>query len=142
MAELKGLETHANLRKAFVEEASATLRYLYFAKIADFEGFDEAAAAFHELAEGGANNVHGSLDHLRGVADPMTELPIGDTESNLEAAISAETFEFNELYPRMAGMARKEGFTDIASWFETLSKLKRAHVARLKAAREKIKSSP
>jgi len=139
-SELEGLETHGNLKKAFVEEASTMLRYLYFAKIADFEGFDGTATLFRELAEGGNNNVHGNLDFLRAVGDPLTELPIGDTARNIEAAISAEIFEFNELYPRMADMARKEGFTDIASWFESLAKLKRSHVARLKAIRPKQNS--
>jgi len=135
--ELEGLETHGNLKKAFIEEAGTMLRYLYFAKIADFEGFDETAAVFRDLAEGGHNNVHGNLDFLEAVGDPLTALPIGGTARNVEAAFSAETFEFNELYPRMADMARKEGFTDIASWFESLAKLKRSHVARFKAMKLK-----
>lgn len=142
MPELKGRKTHKNLKKAFIEEAGAMLRYLYFAKIADFEGSDEAAAIFRELAEGGHSNVHGNLDFLKTVGDPVTDLPIGDTQSNLEAAISTETLESGERYPQMADTAREEGFTDIASWFETLTKLKRAHVKRLKAARSKLKISP
>lgn len=43
MAELKGTKTHQNLKDAFAGESMANRRYLYFAKVADVEGYPELA---------------------------------------------------------------------------------------------------
>lgn len=141
MADLKGLQTHKNLKDAFSEEAGVMQRYLYFAKIADIEGFPDVAQLFRDFAEGGICNAHGNMDFLERVGDPNTDMPIGETDSNLAAAISSEMFEYTELYPLMANVAHGEGFPDIASWFETLTKLKRAHVNKLKEALKKMNGS-
>ena len=133
MANLEGLDTHKHLKDAFAEEAVTAYRYLYFAKIADIEGQPEIAQLFRDLAEGGLCNAHGNLDFLRGEGDPITDTPIGETDSNLTAALLGETREYSELYPHMAAVAHAEGFPDIASWFETLTKLKRAHVGQIRA---------
>ncbi len=134
MANLEGLDTHKHLKDAFAEEAVTAYRYLYFAKIADIEGQPDVAQLFRDLAEGGICNAHGSLDFLRTEGDPLTGAPIGETDRNLHAALLAESTEYAELYPTMAAVAHAEGFPDIASWFETLTKLKRAHAEQLRAA--------
>jgi len=134
MANLEGLETHKHLKDAFAEEAVTAYRYLYFAKIADIEGQPDVAQLFRDLAEGGICNAHGSLDFLRTEGDPLTGAPIGQTDRNLHASLLAESTEFSELYPDMAAVAHAEGFPDVASWFETLTKLKRAHVQLLREA--------
>jgi len=142
MSGLKGLETHDNLKGAFAEESGAVHRYLYFAKIADIEGYLDVAQLFRDIAEGGLQNTHGNLDFLKLEGDPDTGLPIGETDRNLAAAIMSETYEYAELYPEMAVKAREDGFPDIASWFDSLAKLKRAHVVRLKAALSALKDPP
>ncbi len=43
MADLKGSKTHQNLKDAFAGESMANRRYLYFAKVADVEGYPELA---------------------------------------------------------------------------------------------------
>ncbi len=131
MTDLKDLNTHANLKSSFSEEAGTVLRYLYFAKIADIEGFPDVAQLFRDLAEGGACSAHGNLDFLGRVGDPLTDLPIGETDRNLKAAIAAERLEYERMYPVMAAESRREGFPDIASWFETLTKLKKSHIEKL-----------
>ncbi len=138
MADLKGLETHQNLKRAFGEEAEVAHRYVYFAKLADIEGHPEIAQLFRDMAEGGICNSHGTLDFLRGVGDPTTDLPIGETDRNLAAALAAEIREYSVTYPTMAERAHEQGFPDIASWFETLTKLKRAHVEQLQSALKKL----
>jgi len=132
--ELEGLETHRNLKQGFASEAGTTSRYLYFARIADIEGSPETATIFRELAESSACNGHGFLDFLKRAGDPETDLPIGETERNLIAAISAETREFSEIYPRMKEVAALEGLPDIENWLLTLGKLKKVHTDRLKGA--------
>jgi rubrerythrin len=128
--DLNGSKTHQNLKDAFAGESQANRRYMYFAKIADVEGYPEVAANFRETAEGETGHAHGHLDYLKRVGDPATGLPLGDSTLNLKAAIAGETHEYTDMYPGMAKAAREEGFTDIADWFETLAKAEKSHAGR------------
>ncbi len=130
MAELKGSKTHQNLKDAFAGESMANRRYLYFAKVADVEGYPEIAGNFRQTAEGETGHAHGHLDYLKKVGDPATDLPIGETEENLKAAVAGETHEYTDMYPGMAKTARDEGFSEIADWFETLAKAEKSHAGR------------
>jgi rubrerythrin len=130
MADLQGTKTHENLKEAFAGESQANRRYLYFAKVADVEGYPEVAGNFRETAEGETGHAHGHLDYLKAVGDPATSLPIGDTEKNLKSAVHGETYEYTEMYPGMAKTAREEGFGEIADWFETLAKAEKSHAGR------------
>jgi rubrerythrin len=130
MPSLKGTRTHENLKYAFAGESQANRRYFYFAKQADVEGYPDIAGLFRDTAEGETGHAHGHLDYLKAVGDPATGLAIGDTASNLRAAIAGETHEYTEMYPGMARTAREEGFPEIAEWFETLAKAEKSHAAR------------
>jgi rubrerythrin len=130
MAQLKSSKTEKNLKDAFAGESQANRRYLYFAKIADVEGYPEIASNFRETAEGETGHAHGHLDFLKVVGDPATGLPLGDTATNLKASIAGETHEYTDMYPGMAKTAREEGFKEIADWFETLAKAEKSHAGR------------
>ena len=130
MATLKGSKTHQNLKAAFAGESQANRRYLYFAKVADVEGYPEIAGNFRDTAEGETGHAHGHLDYLKKAGDPETDLPIGSTEENLAAAVAGETHEYTDMYPGMAKTARAEGFTEIADWFETLAKAEKSHAGK------------
>ena len=134
MPELNGTETHGNLKAAFAGESQANRRYLYFAKIADVEGYPEVAGNFRETAEGETGHAHGHLDYLKPVGDPATDEPMGDTVANLKSAVAGETHEYTEMYPGMAKTAREEGFDEIADWFETLAKAEKSHAGRFQKA--------
>jgi rubrerythrin len=127
---LSGTKTHQNLKDAFAGESQANRRYLYFAKVADVEGYPEIAGNFKETADGETGHAHGHLDFLKRVGDPATDLPIGNTELNLKSAIKGETHEYESMYPSMAKAARDEGFDDVADWFETLAKAEKSHAGR------------
>jgi rubrerythrin len=129
-SQLKGSKTHGNLKAAFAGESQANRRYLYFAKVADVEGYPEVAGNFRETAEGETGHAHGHLDYLKRVGDPATDLPIGPTDANLKAAVAGETHEYTDMYPGMAKTAREEGFPEIADWFETLAKAEKSHAGR------------
>ena len=131
---LKGTRTHENLKAAFAGESQANRRYLYFAKIADVEGYPEIAGNFRETAEGETGHAHGHLDYLKKVGDPATDLAFGDTVDNLKSAVAGETHEYTDMYPGMAKAARDEGFGEIADWFETLAKAERSHANRFQKA--------
>jgi rubrerythrin len=138
MSQLKGSKTHETLKAAFAGESQANRRYLYFAKQADVEGYPEAAGNFRDTAEGETGHAHGHLDYLRKVGDPATDLPIGDTASNLKAAVAGETHEYTDMYPGMAATAREEGFDEIADWFETLAKAEKSHAGKFQSMLESI----
>jgi rubrerythrin len=138
MSKLNGSKTHQNLKDAFAGESQANRRYLYFAKVADVEGYPEVAGLFKDTADGETGHAHGHLDYLKQVGDPATGLPIGNTAKNLKAAVAGETHEYETMYPGMAKTARDEGFADIAEWFETLAKAEKSHAGRFQKAHDTL----
>ena len=134
MSNLKGSKTEENLKEAFAGESQANRRYLYFAQKADVEGHSDIANVFRSTAEGETGHAHGHLEYLEVVGDPATGLPIGDTETNLKAAIAGETHEYTDMYPGMSKTAREEGFEEIADWFETLARAEKSHAGRFQRA--------
>ena len=72
------------------------------------------------------------------MGDPATDLPIGDTASNLAAAVAGETHEYTDMYPSMARAAREEDFGEIADWFETLAKAEKSHAGRFQGLLDDI----
>src|SRR5260221_11350697 len=111
--QLKGSKTHGNLKAAFAGESQANRRYLYFAAKADVEGQNDVAAVFRSTAEGETGHAHGHLEYMEQVGDPATDLPIGNTRSNLKAAIAGETHEYTDIYPGMAKAAGQERCSQI-----------------------------
>ena len=135
---LEGTQTHENLKAAFAGESQANRRYLYFAKVADVEGYPDIAGNFRDTAEGETGHAHGHLDYMQSTGDPATGLPIGETAENLAAAVAGETHEYTEMYPGMAKTAREEGVEEVAAWFETLAKAEKAHAGRFQALLDSI----
>ncbi len=138
MADLKSSKTYQNLKDAFAGESMANRRYTYFAKQADIEGYPDIAGLFRDTAEGETGHAHGHLDYLKNVGDPATDLPFGDTVSNLKSAVAGETHEYTDMYPGMAKTAREEGFDEIADWFETLAKAEKSHAGRFEEGLKEI----
>ena len=136
---LAGSKTVENLKHAFAGESQANRRYLYFAKVADVEGYPDIAGLFRDTAEGETGHAHGHLDFLKVVGDPATGKPIGNTRKNLEAAVAGETYEFTVMYPGFAKTARDEGFEDVAEWFETLARAEKSHAGRFQKGIDSIK---
>jgi rubrerythrin len=138
MPKLDGTKTHEHLKEAFAGESQANRRYLYFAKVADIEGYPEVAGLFKDTADGETGHAHGHLDFLKQVGDPATGKPIGDTLKNLQSAVAGETYEYQTMYPGFAKTARDEGFAEIAEWFETLAKAEKSHAGRFEKAAQTL----
>jgi rubrerythrin len=136
---LKGSKSVENLKEAFAGESQANRRYLYFARVADIEGFPDIAGLFKDTADAETGHAFGHLDFLRQVGDPATGEAIGRTELNLKAAVAGETYEYTQMYPGMAKTAREEGFPELAEWFETLAKAERSHAGRFTKGLENLK---
>ena len=138
MPSLVGTKTEKNLKEAFAKSSKANLRYLYFARKADLEGYNDISAVFRSTAEGETGHAHGHLQYLEETGDPASGEPIGDTSLNLKAAIAGETHQYTDMYPGMARAARDEGFEEIADWFETLAKAEKSHAGRFQKALDSI----
>ena len=80
----------------------------------------------------------GHMEFLSEVGDPGTGEPIGNTVDNLRSAVYGDTHEYTEMFPRMAEVAREEGFDDAADWFETVGAASRLHAARFQRALDEI----
>lgn len=111
-------QTNKNLKDSFSGESQANRRYLAFANKADKEGFQQVAKLFRAAAH--AETVH-ALNHL-GV---MNE--INSTIDNLNAAVSGETFEFNEMYPKYIQIAKTEGNKKAVWSFDVANKVEQIH---------------
>lgn len=135
---LKGSKTEENLKEAFAGESQANRRYLYFASKADVEGYNDVAAVFRSTAEGETGHAFGHIEYLESCGDPVTGKPIGPTAENLASAVAGETYEYTDMYPGMARVAREEGFDEIADWFETLAKAERSHANRFQKALDSL----
>ena len=135
---LKGTKSEENLKAAFAGESQANRRYLYFARVADIEGYPDIGGLFRDTSEAETGHAFGHLDFLKEVGDPVTGVPIGSTDKNLKSAIEGETYEYTEMYPGMAKTARQEGLQELAEWFETLSKAEKSHAGRFTKGLEKI----
>ena len=135
---LAGTKTHENLKHAFAGESQANRRYLYFSRRADIEGHPYVAGLFRDVAEGETGHAFGHFEFLEEVGDPVTGVPVGDTEKNLKSAIEGETYEYTEMYPGFARTARDEGFEEIAEWLETLARAEKSHAGRFTQGLESV----
>jgi rubrerythrin len=127
---LASTKSHENLKHAFAGESQANRRYLYFARVADIEGYPDVGGLFRDTSEAETGHAFGHLDFLKEVGDPCTGVPIGTTAKNLKSAVEGETYEYTEMYPGFAKTARDEGLSELAEWFETLAKAEKSHAGR------------
>ena len=128
--------TYHNLKKAFEDEAKLYFRYKFFLSVSEFEGLEKISKLLRDFSESSLDNVQGNMDYLRNFKDPSSGVPLGNTSQNLSSLLQTEIEQTSLLYPQMAKVAREEGFTDIASWFDTLEKLKRIHVQKIREAKD------
>lgn len=131
---IKGTATEKNLLKAFAGESQAMNRYLFFAKEAKKEGFEQIAAIFEKTAWQEQQHAKRFFRFLEGGDLEITAAYpagiIGTTAENLKAAASGENEEWTELYPHFAQIAADEGFPQIASAFKIIAKVEAEHEKR------------
>lgn len=138
--DFKNSKTLNNLKTAFAGESQANRRYVYFSKKADVEGHSDVSASFQRIADGETSHAFGHFDMIlkHGGGDPVTNLPVGSTSENLKSAIAGEEYEFSEMYPGFAKVAREEGYDEIAEWFEVMAKSEKAHANTFKKILERL----
>ena len=143
--ELKGSQTEKNLLIAFAGESQARNRYTYYAGEAKKAGYEYIAAIFLETAENEKEHAKVFFKHLgEGTAEIVAGYPfhLGDTLSNLIAAVEGEHFEWTTLYQNFAIVADQEGFKDIAASFREIAKVEHFHESRYQALAEHVRTAP
>jgi rubrerythrin len=141
---LKGSKTERNILTAFAGESQARNRYTYFASQAKKEGFVQMMAIFEETANQEKEHAKRLFKQLQGGAVSIqASFPagvIGTTLENLEEAAGGEHYEWSEMYPGFAKIAREEGFPEIASIFEAIAVAEKQHEKRFQALRKNIQT--
>jgi len=134
MKQVKGSQTEKNLLMAFAGESQARNRYTYFASQAKKDGFVQIAQIFEETANQEKEHAKRFFKFLEGGEISITAAfpagVIGTTLENLKAAAMGEKFEYSELYPEFARVARSEGFDEIADVFEAICVAEEQHEKR------------
>lgn len=144
MAELKGSQTEKNLLTAFAGESQARNRYTYAASVARKEGLVQISDIFEETANQEKEHAKRLFKFLEGgEVEIQASFPagkIGTTAENLAEAAGGEKYEWTEMYPGFAEVARQEGFKSIATVFEAIAVAEKQHEKRYNALLDNVKS--
>lgn len=111
-------KTEKNLQEAFAGESQANRKYLAFAKKAEEEGYPQVAKLFRAAAEAETIHAHNHLREMGGIKE---------TKENLEAAISGESYEFQNMYPQMIADAKEEGNDSAIKTFHYANEVEKIH---------------
>jgi len=134
MASISGTKTERNLLTAFAGESQARNRYTYFASKTRKEGYVQIADIFTETADQEREHAKRLFKFFEGGEVEITAAfpagVIGTTPENLKAAAAGENYEWTEMYPGFAKIAREEGFEGIAAVFEAILVAERQHEKR------------
>ena len=130
-------KTKENLEAAFAGESMATNKYLYYAKAAKNEGYQQIGAIFEEAASN--EKTHAKLWFKTLANDGNVKGGIPDTATNLADAADGENHEWTEMYKEFAETARAEGFEDIATLFDRVGEVEKEHEARYRQVLEHLK---
>lgn len=120
--------TIKNLEAAFAGESQAFTKYMYFAKLARAEGFEDVAKHFEHTASQELLHAHGHLELLIGKPS---------VKQSLEMAIEGETYEFTTMYPQFLSDANIEGNTTFASEAEQQIEESKEHADQFQRVLEK-----
>ncbi len=127
----KKYDISTQLREAFAREAESVVRCMFYARRADVEGRADIAAVLRSIADGEISQAFGHLEFLEEAGDPLAGG--GDAAGDLAAVIDAESSAV-ERYSELAAGARAAGFSDTATWFDSLVDAESVHLGVLRRA--------
>ena len=134
MTELKGTQTEKNILTAFAGESQARNRYSYFASQAKKDGYVQISDIFEETANQEKEHAKRLFKLLQGgeleISASFPAGVIGTTLENLKESAGGENYEWTEMYPGFAKIARDEGFENIANIFDSIAVAEKQHEKR------------
>ena len=121
--ELKGSKTEANLLTAFGCKAHSKNMYDSFAYRCAYSGLQQIQNTMYDSAK--VEGAHAKIlyEFLYG--------PVGDTKSNVKMMLEDEISTGAEMY-ECARVAKEEGFTEAAFFFEATAKIHDDHIKTYK----------
>jgi len=141
---LSGSKTEKNILTAFAGESQARNRYTYFASQAKKDGFVQISDIFTETADQEKEHAKRLFKLLEGgEVEVQAAFPagiIGKTADNLKEAAGGENYEWTDMYPSFAKVAREEGLDDIAKIFESIAVAEKQHEKRYLALMANIEN--
>lgn len=117
------------LKEAFSGESQAHMKYLLFALIARKEGFANVARLFEATAY--AEMVH-AHNHAKVLGIP------GKTAENLQAGISGEHFEVEDMYPAYDAYAKEIGDKSAQKTIHYAREAEKIHAEYYSKAKEHV----
>jgi rubrerythrin len=134
------MNTTEHLAQGFIGESMARNRYTMYAKAARAEGYEQISSLFLETAENERIHAKWFFNMMNESAQKQampdikvdSDVPnvLGNTVSNLKAAIMGEHHEYAEMYPEIADVAQKEGFPLVAGRVRSIMKAEMHHEGR------------
>lgn len=146
-------KTINNLASAFIGESMARNRYYLYAKVAKEEGYVKVFEIFNLTAD--QEREHASwlfklIKELQTKAkEAGKELKVAQasvptvyqaTAANLQAAIKGETYEYSEMYPNFAKVAKEEKLPKIAARLLAIAKAEEHHAQRYQKLLQEVEN--
>ena len=140
----RGSKTEQLLINAFAGESQARSRYIFYAKTAKKEGYEQIAEIFQMTADNELEHAKLFLKHIEnnpnGHVDSFYPFLLGNTEENLDAAIKGEEEEYQVLYFNAEKVALDEGFDAVASTFRNVRNAEEHHAKRFYKLLENVRN--
>jgi rubrerythrin len=137
-------KTARNLMAAFAIETQAIQKYLWYAKIASKEGYQQIAAIFTETAEQKKSHTKTLFRFLEGCNLEITESfkvePLATTLENLLEANESEIKQFEILYAGYESVAWEEGYKQIATKLKLFGQIKKFYAERFRKLADNIEN--
>jgi rubrerythrin len=134
MEEFNNSRTAQHVMRAFAIETQAIQKYLWFAKVATKEGYQQIAAIFTETAEQKKSHTKTLFRFLEGSELQITSTfkaePIGTTLENLKAAFEAEKTQESSLFAESEQSAWDEEFKQVATKLKLFRQIKKFYADR------------
>lgn len=144
MGNLKGSQTEKNIVAAFAGESQARNRYSYFASQAKKDGYVQISTIFEETANQEKEHAKRLFKLLEGgeveISGAFPAGIVDTTVANLKGSAAGENYEYTEMYPGFANIAREEGFNEIADIFEAIAVAEGQHEKRYLALAANIEA--
>jgi rubrerythrin len=136
--------TAQHVMQAFAIETQAIQKYLWFAKVASKEGYQQIAAIFTETAEQKKSHTKTLFRFLEGCELEITSTfkaePIGTTLDNLKAAFEAEKHQSSDLFSEYEQVAWDAGFKQIATKLKLFRQIKNFYAGRFEKLASNIEN--
>ena len=141
-------KTLENLTKAFIGESQARNRYAFYAKVARKEGYEQIGEIFQITADNEKEHAKRLFEHIQELKQEVDEIKVeataplvyGKTAENLKAAIAGEHYEYTEMYPEFAEVAKQEGLDKIAARLKAIAKAEEHHEERYKKLLKEVEA--